>query len=183
MSATTNYSWPKPADREAQLEILLQQILDEIDADLAASAAVYAANVTNSAAISIPNATATLLTFDTERRDDGGLHSTSSNTGRLTAPVNGWYSLDANVEFASNPTGFRTITFRKNGSAVSDVIWAAQANAVATSDTILQLSREAYLLAGDYVAVYTYQDSGGALNIKKSGQYSPEFVMTLIRAA
>lgn len=36
MSVTTNYEWEKPADREAQLELLLQQVLDDIDADLAA---------------------------------------------------------------------------------------------------------------------------------------------------
>lgn len=38
MAVTANFGWKKPADREQLLELLLQQILDEIDADLAAAA-------------------------------------------------------------------------------------------------------------------------------------------------
>ena len=34
MATTLNYGWEKPADREQFLEILLQQILDDIDADV-----------------------------------------------------------------------------------------------------------------------------------------------------
>lgn len=181
MATTLNYGWDLPNDREQLLEVLLRQVLIDIDADLkAAVGTTYAANVTNSAAISIANATATVLTFDTERRDDGGLHSLGSNTDRLTAPVDGWYALTANVEFASNATGFRTISFRKNGSAPGDIIWAAQANAVSGTETILQLSREAYLNAGDFIRVYAYQNSGAPLNATKAGQYSPEFGMVKV---
>lgn len=179
MSVTANYGWDLPEDREQLLELLLRQIIIDIDADVAAAAAVKAARVTNSAAISVPNATATVLTFDQERRDDGSLHSTSSNTDRLTAPVAGWYQIAGNVEFATNATGFRTISVRKNGGTT--IIWVSQANAVSGTQTILQVGCVAYLAANDYVSLYAYQSSGGALNVQKSDEYSPEFSMVLVR--
>jgi hypothetical protein len=43
MSVTTNYGWRKPEAREAQLEILLQQILDDVDADVGALATLLTA--------------------------------------------------------------------------------------------------------------------------------------------
>jgi hypothetical protein len=42
MAVTANFGWKKPADREQLLELLLQQILDEVDADLYAQAGVTA---------------------------------------------------------------------------------------------------------------------------------------------
>src|SRR5512139_390154 len=47
--------------------------------------------VNNSANISINSATDTVLTFDTEDVDSNGMHSTVSNTSRLTAIVAGTY--------------------------------------------------------------------------------------------
>ncbi len=185
MSTTTNFNWPKPSDREQFLETLLQQILDEIDADLKTYANTpYAARVYNNANISVSNAAATALTFNTERRDDGTLHDTGSNTDRLTAPVTGWYVVFGNVEFASNVTGFRTLSFRVN--ATPDVYGAEQAAAVSGGETIVGSCCLVHLTAGDYVRMFVFQNSGGALNVTYTGgvaanfKYSPEFGMILL---
>jgi len=60
------------------------------------------ARVTNSSNISIPDNTNTTLTFNTETFDNGGFHSTSVNTERLTIPVDGVYLIGCNVSFVIN---------------------------------------------------------------------------------
>ena len=46
-------------------------------------------NVYNNANISIATGTNTALTFNSERYDNAAMHSTSSNTQRITAPTGG----------------------------------------------------------------------------------------------
>jgi hypothetical protein len=70
--------------------------LNNIEQGITDAHLMPAARVRNSAAISIPNNVATVLTYDTERFDtvggsSGAMHSTSSNTGRLTAQSAGKY--------------------------------------------------------------------------------------------
>lgn len=78
----------------------------------------FAARAYNSADISI--ATSGLpqaLTFDSEEYDYGGLHSVASNTGRLTAAVGGIYAISGHATFASDATGIRQLSIRKNGAS------------------------------------------------------------------
>ena len=70
----------------------------------------------NDAAISIPNATTTALTFNSERWDTNTIHSTVTATGRLTAVTAGVYNIFGHVRFASNNTGSRIVSIRLNGS-------------------------------------------------------------------
>lgn len=187
MATTTNYGWTLPEDREQLLELLLRQILIDIDADLKTYADTpYAARVYNNASIAVGNATATALTFNSERRDDGSIHSTSVSTDRLTPPVTGWYLIFACVEFAGNATGFRTISFRVG--ATPDIYGAEQAAAVSGSDTIIGSSCLVHLTATtDYVRLFVYQTSGGPLNVNYNGgalpsaKYTPEFGMILLK--
>lgn len=158
------------ADGEA-----VQQNFDGISA--AVNPPVPQARVYNSAALSIVNGGAgTFLTFDSERYDNGALHSTTSDTGRLTAPVTGLYDIGASVDFAANSTGYRQIALRLNGATF---IAAQMGNAVASPQAHqVQVSTQYHLTAGDYVEVRATQGSGGALNITAVGNYSPEFWMT-----
>jgi hypothetical protein len=70
---------------------------------------IPAAAATNSTAQSIPNATSTNLTFDTNAFDSDGLHSTTTHTDRLTAPVAGTYVVSAWSKWGPNSTGTRTM--------------------------------------------------------------------------
>ena len=180
MDVTANYGWRKPADREDFLEILLQGVLDEIDADLKAYANTpHAARVYNSANISVSHATSTLLTFNSERRDDGPVHSTSSNTSRLVAPAAGWYVITFVATYAYHAAGFRAFNLKLNGATFID---GCEIPAVSTDSegTLLTITTLYYLSAGDYVEVYAYQTSGAALNVFSIGNYSPEFAMILL---
>ena len=58
--------------------------------------------------------------------------------------------------------------------------WAAQVSAVSGTDTIIQPACLYYFFTGDALRSYVYQNSGVALNVQKSGQYSPEFAFYLL---
>ena len=134
-----------------------------------------AARVYNSAAISIPDNTNTALTFNSERYDNDSIHSTSSNTSRLTATTAGVYQITGHVGFQAGTTGRRQINLRVNGStyiAIQDL-----PGTVPSSEVYLSVSADYKLDAGDYVELVAYQNDGSARNVLASGNYSPEFAM------
>lgn len=122
------------------------------------SCSVYA-----TAAQSVANATEAAVAFDAEVFDQGGCHSTSSNTSRLTAPVAGTYLVTATVNWAANATGSRVLILRVGGTtAVARVECAA---ASGTVREVQQVSHVLKLTAGQYVEAVVYQSSGGSLDV------------------
>jgi hypothetical protein len=137
-----------------------------------------AARAGNSADQSVPNSTPTDLTLDTERFDTAGMHSTSTNTERMTAPIDGTYVISGNASWAGNGTGERHLNIERNGTTeiahVSQIPWAA--GPVQSLTTVTRLS------AGDFVTLRGAQDSGGALDVGGGGaqEFSPELAMAWI---
>lgn len=150
--------------------------------DAVRDAAVYLATgkprarVYNDAAISIvTSGTPQALTFNAERYDTGGTHSLVTNTGRLTVPTGegGVYCISGHVAFASHATGRRHLSiFVGNGTTE---IASVQVAAVNGASTRLSVTTDYALAAGDFVTLWVTQDSGAALNVTASGNYSPEF--------
>ncbi len=134
------------------------------------------ARVYNNADLTATNGIELLLTFNSERQDSNGLHSTSSNTGRLTAQTAGLYAITLNVTFASNTTGFRYAYVRVNGGSLIgwDKINTSGGGGI---NDALEVSTIYYLNAADYVEGVVYQNSGGNLAVKSLGNHSPEFAM------
>lgn len=133
------------------------------------------ARVFNSAAISVPNATLSILTFNSERWDSDTIHSTSSNTSRLTCRTAGNYVITANIAYDINATGYRVTRLLLNGTTeiARDV-----RPALSASDYTVSFTTTIYDLAvSDYVEVQVYQTSGGALNVQPITNSSPEFSM------
>lgn len=130
------------------------------------------ARVYNSVNIGIPDSTGTALTFDSERYDNGDLHSTSVNTSRLTAPVTGLYSMGASIEWGINAVGIRQLLLRRNAGAFIVADLRAAVSAIQQS-----VHTEYRLAAGDYVEVVVVQTSGGALNVLADPAFSAEFWM------
>jgi hypothetical protein len=139
------------------------------------SGAVYV-RVYNSTAQAIPNATVTAVTFNSERSDTNNLHSTSSNTSRLTAGTPGWYSISGAVQFPANGTGLRQVYLRVNGSTL---IAISKPGIGTASGNSLTINRQYLLAAGDYVELLVQQTSGGSLNVS-ADRASPEFTMVKI---
>jgi hypothetical protein len=118
-----------------------------------------------SAAQSLTNNTSTTILLDTA--------STTPTTGtydpkswfnnandRIAVGQAGFYCVTANIAFAANATGRRTLTIAVNGADAGSVnVLAAPAGS-----TILSVSTNLYLAAGDLVTMTALQQSGGALN-------------------
>ena len=136
-----------------------------------------AARVYNNANIPVTHATHQVLTFNSERYDNDSIHSTSSNTGRLTATTAGVYHITANIRFASNATGAaRALRLRVNGSTLIALANAVPV-AVGYGQTEVTIVTDWKFAANDYVEVTAFQDSGGSLNVESGNFYSPEFSM------
>ncbi len=121
--------------------------------------------VTNSAAQSVGSAAYTALTFDTESFDTDTEHSTSSDTSRLTARVDGKRRVSYSIQFASNSTGTRTGRVRKNGATLVESLPAINAT-TGGNDTTVKGSFIVEMFATEYVELEAYQDSGSPLNIQ-----------------
>ena len=118
------------------------------------------------------------LTFNTERYDNYGMHSTSVNTSRLTAQRNGIYEIFGHIEYASNTTGVRFATIRLDGTtdiAVSSTL--ARTGGYSTHGSV---STQYFLNANQYVELMALQTSGGALNAVSTGNMAPEFGMVYV---
>lgn len=144
------------------------ELYNQIDAAIAhPNCSVY-----NAFTQSIPNNTHTALLFDSEEFDADGLHSTGSNTSRITIPsgMDGKWWFNTCAMWAVNGTGQRLARFYKNGSAWGTVSYAMKDGTYNVTHTFAALIS---MVATDYVEVFVFQDSGGALAIGAAGTPNP----------
>lgn len=111
---------------------------------------------------SIATATDTALTADEENYDNDSMHSTATNTSRVTVQTAGRYLAAGTVEFASNSTGGRRFGFRVNGTTSYSLVSGPTSS---TAAMVLSGSRTFILAAGDYLEVMASQSSGGNLDV------------------
>lgn len=107
------------------------------------------------------------VTFNAEDADtdvDGtGGHDNVTNNSRFTARYAGWYQASGAVGFAGNATGRRGAVWFVNGVAPAggnSVLQSGSASAIC----VPARTKHLFLDVGDYVELYAYQESGGALN-------------------
>lgn len=118
-------------------------------------------SVFNSGVQSIANGTTVVLTANSENYDSDTMHSTVTNTSRITATTAGIYLVVATVRFAANATGFRFIEFFFNATTAS----TAMLIPAPTSDAVLSASRPFSFTASQFIEIQAHQTSGGALNV------------------
>ena len=126
---------------------------------------------------SLTAATFTQMLFASEEYDTSTMHSTVTNTGRLTVPAgeDGLYLIQAtaNLAASANPGGI-VLQVRKNGAGStaptlqdsSSLFTSATAN-VMPSCSVSGLVR---LAAADYLELYVIQNSSGAVLLTGSTQ-------------
>jgi hypothetical protein len=137
--------------------------------------------VHNSGAQTIAHATWTALTFDSERYDPSAMHSTVSNTSRITIANAGIYLIGGNVSWdtdASDQTR-RITALSINGVPGVGTEIARQGGHVSTAGTTAisgqMVSTIWFASASDYVELCVFQNSGGNLDSVVAASYAPEF--------
>ena len=128
-----------------------------------------ACNVYNTTDLSVNSATWTTVTHNSERFDTDTLHSTSTNTGRITIGTAGKYLFVANGAFANNATGSRYMQILKNGTLA--IAYDNQEVSSAGDWTQMQVNAMWNCAVNDYFEVRVYQTSGGALSWYGSGTF------------
>jgi hypothetical protein len=113
-------------------------------------------------AFSVANATNTVLDWDSEVFDFGGLHDLSTNPSRITIETAGKYLVGAYLQFVANATGVRVVSILLNGSTISGDQRVTAGAGVTTNITPVALLD---LAVGDYVEVLVFQNSGVSLNV------------------
>jgi hypothetical protein len=130
--------------------------------------------VYNSANYAIANATQQAISFDSETRDNGGMHSTVSLQTRIVVPSGaaGFYLIGGHATFASNATGVRQLQIRVNGTTQ---IATSEVNSLSANALSLTVVTVYPLAVSDYVELMAYQTSGGNLDVQANNRYSPDF--------
>ena len=138
----------------------------------AASGSTFARTMLyNAGNISLTSGTTTTLTWDNETFDTDAYHSTSSNTSRITIPAGkaGKYMVIGDVQYTSNSSGRRIMTFRKNGTDIFDF------ESADPGSTELDIVGTAVvdMAVGDYIEMTAWQNSGSTLSVQNgSTRYS-----------
>lgn len=125
----------------------------------------------HNAAISIPDEDGTVVTLNSERYDSDSMHSTVTNTSRLTFNTSGIYIVTFVCAFAGNTTGDRQALLRVNGS---EFIAGHEKKALSSAglECGMQVTAVEFFCEDDYVEAVVKQDSTGALNLLAT-RYSP----------
>lgn len=112
---------------------------------------------------SIANGSLVPITMDTSSVDNYAGHSNVTNPSRYTAQVAGRYWVRGVVGWAANSNGNRITQIAVNGTGVpqgqQQVLTANNNN-----NDMTEAGQSVFLNVGDYVEVWGYQASGGALS-------------------
>lgn len=120
----------------------------------------------NGASYNLGNSTQATVKFDTVDFDTHGALTTGASPV-FTVPVPGYYKVDADYEFATNGTGQRALSLYKNGAQVSEINQTG--NPSGTNGNRLHGTDTVKCVAGDTLAIFAFQSSGGTLTIGGSG--------------
>lgn len=113
----------------------------------------------------VTNDTITSLSADSENFDNDAMHSTVTNTGRITVQTAGRYEFYARVNFQANSTAAkrRVIQLRKNGTTTFTVMSVPNVED-GNSQTISGALKDT-MGVGDYYEVRALQNSGISLTV------------------
>lgn len=138
---------------------------------------------------SIPNNTLTDLAWE-EGAANGPLAATYwtlSAPGLITFQVPGMYSVALSLDFASNSTGYRFASIRKNGFDGNQAAGSSTQNAVNGDRTRLHIASHLKIqTVGLQVKVQVLQNSGGALAVTSAfdgTSFSPTLMVARIGPA
>jgi hypothetical protein len=135
--------------------------------DAAKVGTIPGARVRRTAAQQVANNATLIVSYDAIDFNVGDVYNAAQPT-RMTAPIAGRYLIVATARWQNNDQGRRTIALEVNGTAAQiarsnvSAYFQGGANPLQPEQTAQAVYK---LNAGDYVEVWAYQDSGGALNL------------------
>lgn len=117
-----------------------------------------------------PNASFVKININAVEKDTHGAFSTSLY--RWTAPVAGWYQINANlfIEATNTVADVYTACIYKNGSLL---IYGKSSTVVTASYNSHSVSTVKYLVAGDYLELYMYGQGNNSVNTLTARGTSP----------
>lgn len=124
--------------------------------------------VTKSAVQSIPNGSDTVLSFDTETKDNNAIHDNAVNNSRLTAKSAGLYLVQGLVTWDSNNTGVRDVLIKKNGTQISRVNMMSASG----QNSFQNISKMVEMAVDEYVELQVFQNSGSSRSIQSGATQS-----------
>jgi len=151
------------------------------DYKAAITAGLVGVGLTKSAVQSIANTTYTALSWDGEGWDTDAYHDNATNNSRVTIPSGktGKYLVTGLIQFDSSPSGaIRIVNIYKNGVATGDIYLATNSGGI----TSMFANRVMSLVATDYIEIFAYQNSGGALDIKGTTTFGTSLQVTYLGA-
>lgn len=123
------------------------------------------------AAQSIPDATATALTWTAEDFDTHGFHDNVTNNSRITVISNPGYYEFSGTYYSSTPTTLANIDafFRKNGTGSITSGDRGNEGGIAQSKSARCMQP---MNVNDYIELMGQQDSAGAVNTNVSSRFT-----------
>ena len=166
ITATTTSGLTQSADNSGVLQLASGSgnlvTVPSVTGTVMVSGNMPAFSAYSSSATTLTNNTFTKVLFDTEEYD------TNSNfaSSRFTPTIAGYYQINSTVAMASG-TYKNELAIYKNGSAYK---YGTYPNQVTSDTAFASISSLVYFNgSSDYVEIYAYQNSGGALNTQTSG--------------
>lgn len=125
----------------------------------------------------ISDSTFTAMLLELEDTDPDGMHSTSSNTSRITVPRAGLVIATGSIRFAANATGSRRAAIRLNGTTY---INENQRPAGSSVDQTIETTAIWNTSANDYFEIVAWQNSGGSLNTAAASNPAYTFLQVIL---
>lgn len=132
-----------------------------------------AARAYRNASQAIADSTLTAITWPVEAFDTDAYHSTSVNTSRFVAPLDGKYIVGCSIKWDSNTSGTRSLYVVVNGGTSTR---RAGSYLPAANGLVQHMTDTLELEQGDYIEFYAYQDSGGSRDIVSLEQVTSAFI-------
>jgi len=117
--------------------------------------------VKRSASLSLSTGAWTAVPFDQEVTDTDNMHDTVTNSSRVTIRTPGVYQIVGRAIPVVNATGIRGLALYVNGAAIAE----NEEQPTSAAGHGMDVTHTVALNAGDYVELFAYQSSGGALNL------------------
>ena len=187
---TTPKTWASGGLAATDLNALRDQVmwlkaatlLAGIDSDTTLGqlkSASYGARAYRDTTLSTTSTSSKVVTMPSESLDTDGLHSTSTNTDRLTIPSggDGIYLAGYGIEWEANSSGDRRAYLRINNTTVmSDSDQRVRAASSAT--TGLSTTGLWVAAAGDFVNLFQFQNSGSSIDIENASIWAVRLFAT-----